>query len=386
MRRRQRSAGNMEEGQDSFLDVISNMVGILIILVMIAGVRAANSGPEDGETPDAAEETLVAAPLDEEASLPERELSEDVIAETEDAETAEEPLYVDAETLRDIEEQGRRFLDRETANAELRLRIEETAALCDRVRRSIEERKHEQAALIDMYSTIKAAMEVHEEDKDDADREVHRLKTQLATAEVRLEELRRQQKLLAEIRPKSTVIENRPTPLGRVVEDKEVHFRLKKGRLSYVPFDSLYEKIRIEVGVKRSEYFRHPVSTGVVGPIDGYRARYRVVVRDVRAAEGLSKRLDLDYAEFAPLAEEAGQVVGETMDEALRDHSNLMQRLSRYRQDIYTVTVWVYPDSFEDFQSLKQYLYQRGYKVAARPLAKDHPISASPQGTRSRAQ
>ena len=35
----------MEAGQDSFLDIVSNIVGILIILVMVAAVRAKGLPP-----------------------------------------------------------------------------------------------------------------------------------------------------------------------------------------------------------------------------------------------------------------------------------------------------------------------------------------------------
>ena len=39
---------NDQPGHDSFLDIVSNIVGILIILVMVTGVRAKNDLPVDG--------------------------------------------------------------------------------------------------------------------------------------------------------------------------------------------------------------------------------------------------------------------------------------------------------------------------------------------------
>ncbi len=48
-----------------------------------------------------------------------------------------------------------------------------------------------------------------------------------------------------------------------------------------------------------------------------------------------------------------------------------------------TVTVWVYPDSFEQFRVLKEELYKLGYLTASRPMPEGQPISGSPQGTRS---
>ena len=45
MKRRLATTDDMP-GQDSFLDVVANIVGILIILVMVVGVRAANTPSE----------------------------------------------------------------------------------------------------------------------------------------------------------------------------------------------------------------------------------------------------------------------------------------------------------------------------------------------------
>ena len=49
-----------EVGQDSFLDVVANVVGVLIMLVMLVGLRAAHSAivenPQVAEQPDASQQ------------------------------------------------------------------------------------------------------------------------------------------------------------------------------------------------------------------------------------------------------------------------------------------------------------------------------------------
>ena len=45
-RRRARESENLDGGQDSFLDVVSNLVGVLIILIMVAGVRVRTASSE----------------------------------------------------------------------------------------------------------------------------------------------------------------------------------------------------------------------------------------------------------------------------------------------------------------------------------------------------
>jgi hypothetical protein len=51
-----------------------------------------------------------------------------------------------------------------------------------------------------------------------------------------------------------------------------------------------------------------------------------------------------------------------------------------------TVTVWVYPDSFDQFRQIKEELYKLGFLTASRPLPDGQPITGAPQGTRSAAQ
>src|SRR3954462_6367227 len=55
MRRAEMEANQMP-GQDSFLDVITNIVGILILLVLVVGLRSSRS-VHDGPALQAAEET-----------------------------------------------------------------------------------------------------------------------------------------------------------------------------------------------------------------------------------------------------------------------------------------------------------------------------------------
>ena len=65
--RRARNADRLEDGQDSFLDVVSNLVGVLIILVMVAGARVRNAASEVAKVADAPETAIV----DESSAAPE---------------------------------------------------------------------------------------------------------------------------------------------------------------------------------------------------------------------------------------------------------------------------------------------------------------------------
>ena len=42
----------------------------------------------------------------------------------------------------------------------------------------------------------------------------------------------------------------------------------------------------------------------------------------------------------------------------------------------YTITFWIYPDSFDDFNRVRKELYQLGYSVAARPMPEGRRMGA----------
>jgi len=78
--------------------------------------------------------------------------------------------------------------------------------------------------------------------------------------------------------------------------------------------------------------------------------------------------------------------LGETVEQALRPGSQFRGRLSAPQAKGATVTLWVYPDSFEEFRAVKQELFKLGFLTAGRPLPAGHPIGGSPEGTRSSAE
>jgi len=81
----------------------------------------------------------------------------------------------------------------------------------------------------------------------------------------------------------------------------------------------------------------------------------------------------------------SGQL-GETLEEAIQNDSTFRSRLSLLSPRDYTLTLWVYNDSFEEFRALRKELYHLGYSIAGRPLPEGVPIGGSPHGTKSAAE
>ena len=342
---RKRNANTNTLGnQDSFLDIVTNVVGILIILVMIAGVKAQNAPPPQNE-----------------------DLTE---------------------TLYKIDENERRLIEKTEAAATTKGNIDEIGNQMAILQEQTLAQAEQHAALFDLMTSVRAGIEVEAEQKDQTLKDVLELKRQLLEQDAKLEQLDQTKNWMLAHRPQATVIENVPTPIGRTVEiDKEIHFRLKGGRVVYVPYLELFNKMIAEVSENKNRIFKQKSATGTVGPIDGFSMQYMVVCHDVLMSDahgtGIGTQLELAYVELVP----AYDSIGEPTREAIATpNSEFTNRVKRYRQDIYAVTIWVYPDSFEEFRELKKFLYAKGYQVAGRPLEFDQPISGSPAGTKSKAQ
>ena len=66
--------------------------------------------------------------------------------------------------------------------------------------------------------------------------------------------------------------------------------------------------------------------------------------------------------------------------------SEFRSRISAFPTKTTTVTLWVYPDSFDEFRQVKADLFKLGYLVAGRPMPDGTPIGGSPDGSRSSAE
>ena len=327
-------------GQDSFLDLVSNIVGILIILVMVAGVRAQFSPANASD------------PL--------------------------EPL-ADAQMLADLETQFEEMQMKEERTVQLRGSIEDLKIQSEIIAQQIHRQSMEYATLLDLMTSVQAGMEIATETKNQAFRDKIEHQRRLLETNARLEQIDREKTHLQQIRPQATVLENIPTPLSRTVgENKEIHVRLLGGRIVYVPLMELIQQLRRNLSEDQNRYARQQTSVGRVGPIDNFELEFLLVRHETP-----SPWINLRYGEVVPQFEPMGQPLREVL---ASPQSEFRRKLSVFRQDIYTVTVWVYSDSFEEYHELKRFLHNLGYSVAARPMIMGDPISISPSGTRSSTQ
>lgn len=327
-RKKQFDAG----GQDSFLDIVTNIVGILIILVMVVGARvqslSVRSEYESDQTNAMLEDDV--AGLTSEVAAVESEIRE-INQEIEGLVGA----IVDAGNGRShlveaVSVATRAVSDHKKQVEEQKVQAAEAAAKCKRLESEVEQCKLEAEG-------IAHAPQVTEE-------------------------------LLAY-----------PTPIGRTVTGDELHFQLAGGRVAYIPLTELFEVAKVRTQRNRNSFNSMRTSAETVGPVQDFFLDYVVEVQVNRSAGQVMVR----SREW--VTRPGHRDVGELLPDALARQSRFRAVLSGVTPAT-TATLWCYPDSFELYRALREELHRLGIQAACRPLPEGAPIGGSATGAKSVAQ
>ena len=364
---RRRQAPEQHFGSDSFLDIIGNIVGVLIILIVIAGLYVGNA-PIAMVVKEAAES---AAPVltSDSLSLPqEKSISDEIASEPAEAVPAEPPIELIEKAIALEAEIG--ALERQTREHALQIRqasIERVGLLQDlkalqqgiQVTNDRVRQNHDQ---------VKAARQARDE------------------AHARLLESRRRLEEAAHNVPQPKTIDHQLTPVSRLVDGTEHHFRLAQDQVALVPISRLIARIQDQIQRRKNWLVKHRRHEGLVGPIGGFTMRYVVQRQALSLAEELrSGRAMMRIAVTQWRIEPEPDLVTESAVTAFQPASSFQQALRKIPRGS-TLTFWVYPESFAIYRRLQQFAHRQGFVVAARPLPFDVPIAGSPRGTRSAGQ
>lgn len=365
--RRQQEALSEAIGTDAFLDIVANLVGILLILLMVIGARMDDATKSVATPPPTstqpAPEVIAALtpvePLPPVASLqlPELEIPDPNEARLELSRLKQSIFQADEEAKKlnlamKLQKIERDNLMLAVTNAERELerrRNSLSEAQRNNVSNDLERKQAEEeyASIVDQLEMLKQTAEQEQ----------------------------------------TEVLQHIATPIAKTVFVREEHFRLKNGRLLYVPMNEMTNVLRREAPKKMWKLKNAQQTTEAIGPYLGFEMRYtlrrnRVPYRTESGATAAREVVELDRFVMVPV----GATDGESIGDALNATSAFRSRLSSWNPRETIVTVWTYPDSFGDFRKLKAELYKIGYLTAARPLPANQLISGSPQGTRSAAQ
>ena len=324
-------------GGDSFLDIVANLVGILIILVIIAGLSAKN--------------------------IPQQLIDAAVEVANEVRMLAAQGTSIEHETKR---------LNRET----------------EAVQQAQDERENEKLLLLTARDQLKDEIDKRRKELGGHAQSDFDLRRKLAAAETKLARLDNEIAQGAKVQPRvATKIENYPTPLSQTVSGKELHFQIRGDRILYVPLEELVELFKSEVRSRAYSLRENGEAVDTIGPIGGFRMRFVLERIDIPVAVASGGVMHSSYArleEFMLLP--VGDMVGETLEEASQPNSQFRRRMADLSPQRTTVTLWTYPDSFVTYRAVRKSLYLQGFTVAGRPLPEGQPIGGSPQGTKSAAQ
>jgi hypothetical protein len=355
MRRRPRHVREIPFSFDSFLDVVANVCGIIIrlILVVWVGARSYSSLHQFINQPARKAETSGEVRPEEDP------VHQEIARHRQELAQAQARLLEQLRQLQEAQEDQGQVASRLAA-------LEEQQNGLERVRASLNR-------------TAAEASKVHR------------------TAALSLAELRqRQSKLMDEIKaleqaPPAGKVLRYLTPVSRPVHTDEFMFECKNGRVTYIDLVALQLEVRRDIETKGKMLRTRWQVSDVTEPVGAFRLRYtlereRGLVDALLPGSGPEANDNYRYGVSEYVAEPVAPARGEPAAAALAGGSEFRQVVDRLDPQLAVVTFWVYPDSFGLFRQLRDYLYERDLVVAGRPLPAEYPITCSRNGSLSRGQ
>lgn len=377
----------LEFGSDSFLDVICNIVGILIILIVVVAVKVERQPIAQAE---ALANVAPVAPTipDRESEYAQRQSDLDAL-KLQHSQVASR-LQGLAERKATLDQEHR--LVQEEMDA-LRSQLAEQAADSNRNRiakSDAEEEAGKLAADVDRLLNILAGKEkalrdaitVIQQEETVASETEENLRQTIAET-VRLREMLEVESKPADAGPR---LVHRIMPVSRKVEGEEVMFRMSEGQVSEVPITELMKVAVDRVRKRISMLQRFGRLEDVVGPVGGYRMTFAIEMNAFNSLEYLQYGGDgSKFNSFTQVIVPDATLIAESAADAVKPGSAFRQKLEAMPADS-AVTIVVYEDSFEEFAALREVAHGLQIRVAARPLPVGTDITISANGSASRAQ
>lgn len=364
IRRRSRREEQAEPaGQDSFMDVVANLVGILLIVVMLVGLRTKDVLVERERQAALAEVEQEPAAAASVASLP-------AVESVAEATPAPQQALQEADAV----ERTADDIEREMRELARQIALESQTA---------EIRRAERTQVQMLLASAKVELQSRSEKLDASHRESLDLVAKVHEANAKIVDLSRARATLENESERPVPLPHVPTPMAQTVFGRELHFRLKDDRLLYVPWDGMVEELKADAEKNAWKLRDSPRIEERIGPYEGFRMEYALVrrahVRESAGGVATMQSIELEWFQVEPMQEPAG----EPIEVALSPASDFSRRLGAVSPKAYTVTLWVYPDSFDRFREIREALMQRGFLTASRPMPADQKIGGSPTGSRS---
>ena len=356
MIRRRRSQREIPFSFDSFLDVVANVVGIILRLILVAwvGARSYHATPTGPPPPPVVVEETADAP---EPPSPPDPLAEKLVQKRRDLAGVRDQL-LDQSRLAELAKERRARAEKDLADA---------AAKVQALKAERESVEHAPAAPDPDGKPV--ALSLPEIDG----------RIQRVTAEIDA-----LQKL-----PSAKRALHYQTPVSQALQTEELFFECHEGRVTVIDVGAMLEQMHRAKGEKAKLLASLWQVEGETDPVGAFVMHY-MLERERGPADGPASVTPLPEQEFSYSAswrvEPINAVRGEPEAVALAAGSDFHRVVDALDPRITAVTFWVYPDSFPLYRRLRDYLHDRDFVVAGRPLPEGMPIGSSRHGTASRGQ
>ena len=366
---RRRNSDDIEFGSDSFLDIVANIVGILIILIVVAGIKAGTAPISAQHLAEYLRTHVKSQPdkIEQTAAAPQ------VAAPAPKTPPHPEPLVIPPSPA---------LLQRANAlQAEIASLDSQARAATGEIEKTSRDEQADSQAIAELRTAIDAESSELGRDKT----QLAETESQLAAKKTGLLQLEVDVQKAEAVKPHVATLQHKLTPLGREINGKELHFRLLNGRVAFLPIEELIQRLRPQIMRNRERLIRNGIQRGEIGPVAGFHMEYVLEARRLSAMEELRQGTSVSIllSSWKMIAEP--DLETESGEEALKDHGDFVRRIRDADADT-TITFWVYPDSYALYRQLQEFAHHENFTVAARPLPLGIPIAGSPQGSRSSGQ
>jgi hypothetical protein len=328
-------------GQDSFLDVLTNMVGIIILLVVVVGIRTSRA------TIQKAIESVSAIDDSEERVAREK-----------------------------LEQAKRAAL---VARSELNDRVQQAVE----IRNETALREQERDYLSTFAAAVEEELNARRAELTSDKQSDYDVRRKLAESKAKLEKLGREQLALLAAPAEVEAIQNQPTPMAHRASGRRVVLYLSEGHVAVLPLEQVSGEIAADA---RENIWRLKDSDsyiGIVGPIGGFRYRYVLASTPVdgRSPAGAYDRGVISGHQSTRVISLIGfQVLpersptGESIADAIKPNSELHEVLRDNPSDMAYILISVCTNSIRELHELKAALYAEGYAIAETPRPENRPF------------
>ena len=306
-------------GGDSFLDIVANIVGILVLLVVVVGVRAGRA-----------------------IIMPEAVVAEDV-----------ESIEALQTQLGDI---VRKAYATQSEITELAGKVVSTLG-------EVERRDALRESAVIYNTKLRAELDEARNSLNVDDQRSLESHNAIAQAQLKLDRLTREQVALSSVAPEpdAEIVEVAPTPIVNGQAEELISFRLQKGRLVYVPLNELAKDLSKSIHVPTLIDPAKPVVTReTIGPIEGFVGEAEIGW-SIRAAGGRVGPLPvlnmLRLREVTPLR-------GEEPEQAFSPGGYVSSRIELLDPKFVVIQLYIYADSFDTCSGVVNKFRERGFRVA----------------------